>query len=209
MCLVFDLLNRPALPNKRARTQRVSREGLQQPEPINTPSRADWRDKNAGMGPTKVVVFSRPCPCAQIAIVKASYFAFRKTSHLFPYALLLVFLITGCAPPAQSPNAPSFHDPVLRQKLTDMLVALHSDRAVAGSINELEAILAVNSTHFTPDQFEKLDSAKNKLISMRRNLQRFADEQTKPGYSPDKSNAEYVSLFSDAKRLIAEAAATL
>jgi hypothetical protein len=101
-----------------------------------------------------------------------------------------------------------FKDALLREKLTNMLTALHSDRAVATSINELDAILAVNSSRLTSDQFVKLNEAKNKLVSMRRNLGRFAEDQTKAGYDASRSNAEYVTLFSDAKRLIAEAAST-
>jgi hypothetical protein len=69
--------------------------------------------------------------------------------------------------------------------------------------------LAVNSSRLSSDQFVKLKEAKDKLVSMRRNLGRFAEDQSKPGYDPARSNEEYVTLFSDAKRLIAEAASTL
>jgi len=128
---------------------------------------------------------------------------------LLAIALLCALFVNGCNRRVVSNEAPTYRDSVLRQKLTDMLMALHSDRGVVTSINELNAILAVNASRLTSDQYEKLTAAKNKLVSMRHNLERFAEDQSRPGYLPDKSNAEYVGLFSDAKRLIAEAASTL
>ena len=98
---------------------------------------------------------------------------------------------------------------MLRQQLTTMLGDLYTDHAVPKAISDLNAILTVNSEKLSSQQKEKLTEARNKMLEMRKILEKMHE----PGYDPlDAANADshnnYHTLFLDSKKLIGETAAT-
>lgn len=116
-------------------------------------------------------------------------------------SFLLAAFCFGCQP-KDSPNIADYHDPALRHQLTQMVSDLHTDRAVPKVINDLDAILSVNSSRLGLDQKANLTLALGKLRGMRSNLAEFTATQN------NKLESEYQTLFLEAKQLLTKAAAT-
>jgi hypothetical protein len=110
--------------------------------------------------------------------------------------LIAAVCLLGC----QKRDA-DLHDPAIRQQLTTMLGDLYTDHAVPKAISDINAILTVNSQKLSVQQSEKLGQARDKMLGMRKILD---DAKSGAKYSDE----EYRTLFSDAKKLIGEAAAT-
>jgi hypothetical protein len=112
------------------------------------------------------------------------------------------------------------HDPLLRQQLTAMVASLseNDDSAAKKAQNDLNAILAVNSTKLTEVQKKKLSSAEMNLSFLGADIAQYRLEiaigaighRTKGILDNNKYVATEISdLVSETKKLISEVAATL
>ena len=112
------------------------------------------------------------------------------------------------------------HDPLLRQQLTAMVASLseNDDSAAKKAQNDLNAILAVNSTKLTEAQKKSLSSAEMNLSFLGADIAQYRLEiamgamatKTKGILDNNKYVATEISdLVSETKKLISEVAATL
>jgi hypothetical protein len=147
----------------------------------------------------------------------------RMVGRVIAAIFIVAFVVVGCQQKDSNKQAKdaALQDPLLRQQLTSMLSDLHSDRAVPKAIEDLDAILSVNSAKLSSEQSLKLRSAKNKLsemgsarskleLAMLKMNDNTAVAEGNPFYRDYLKlfQDDYLTLFREAKQLITEVAAT-
>jgi cob(I)alamin adenosyltransferase len=126
--------------------------------------------------------------------------------------VLAAACLLGC-----KPGKKELHDPLLRQQLTMIISSLNDkdDSVAKKALDDLDAILAVNSTKLSDEQSKKLRSAQNNLwylypdISTHKYDEALGRKST--GMADNKKDiaVEISDLVSETKKLIGEVAATL